>query len=91
MVEWTRTSPKEVLGLLVKTGDFETAKTWAEMENLADDIKQVGYTLCPGGCSSFRGFTVFALISFFFKCVKSFLIQKQRNKMSFKNINLITI
>ncbi|XP_052767439.1 zinc finger FYVE domain-containing protein 26-like isoform X2 [Mya arenaria] len=39
VVEWTKNSPQEVLGLLVKAGDFKTAKTWSQLENLPPDIQ----------------------------------------------------
>ncbi|XP_053395117.1 zinc finger FYVE domain-containing protein 26-like [Mercenaria mercenaria] len=39
VVEWTKKTPKEVLGLLIKSGDFETAKSWSMLEKLEDNIK----------------------------------------------------
>jgi hypothetical protein len=41
----TETSPREVLGLLIKSGDFETAKSWFTLEKLDNDIKLVCSTI----------------------------------------------
>ena len=43
MVEWTSNSPREVLALLIKAGDFETAKSWCNLQKLSEDIKLVMY------------------------------------------------
>lgn len=39
VVEWTASSPREVLALLIKAGDFETAKSWCRLQKLTDDIR----------------------------------------------------
>ena len=43
VVEWTSNSPREVLALLIKAGDFETAKSWCNLQKLSEDIKLVMY------------------------------------------------
>ncbi|KAK3587800.1 hypothetical protein CHS0354_042763 [Potamilus streckersoni] len=43
LVEWTQEDPQEVLNLLLDTGDFETARSWAKMrklENLCQVIEE---------------------------------------------------
>ncbi|KAL4238418.1 hypothetical protein ACF0H5_003126 [Mactra antiquata] len=39
VVEYSHSSPKEVLGLLIKCGDYDTAIIWCSIEGLGDDIK----------------------------------------------------
>ena len=41
VVEWTTNSPREVLALLIKAGDFKTAKSWCRLQKLSEAIRLV--------------------------------------------------
>ena len=43
VVEWTQTSPKEVLALLIKAGDFDTAKNWCKLQKLSEELRLVRF------------------------------------------------